>query len=445
MVLHSFRALSRIPVRLKDHIPKIHQKCTCQFKFIRSYTQNATTAVKSTLYTPPQSSEYGKDSDMAIWKLLDTSQHYSLKSSTLLKHLLALVSDLRRNGIPLSPMVYETLLDAYSKSGNGFKVMSLIREMDDNGIVPSTIFLHKALKLASHSGDAVLQARLLDKMEQYGMDRTIETYIMVMNCILENEEFERALDVLDEMKALNLEPTISIYISVLKLALLYDESTIAFDMLQQAERIDDINNHKWYMSALRCAVLNDDYESIKNNWNRLINDRKLQPDDGLCKSALIVASRFSDPQLAYDVLFSVGEFGYPYMDHHFTCLLESFASTSDFKNTFRVFTIMRNAGIAPTKSTATPVAQQLGKDSNAVIQARQALLDLRKENDNNGVVNVAAFNMIIHAFAYNGQFDESMATFDMAEHLGVVPDGNTLDALLDACIHQRNASHGKIY
>jgi pentatricopeptide repeat protein len=101
---------------------------------------------------------------------------------------------------------------------------------------------------------------------------------------------------------------------------------------------------------------------------------------------------------------------------------------------------MRKAGITPTKTTATPVAQWLGNDTSAILQARQALTALHQHHE---PADLVAFNMLIHAFAYNDEFDEALATFAMADELGITPDEDTLDALLDACIHQRNTKHGE--
>ncbi|KAI8342342.1 hypothetical protein BC941DRAFT_138672 [Chlamydoabsidia padenii] len=277
-------------------------------------------------------------------------------------------------------------------------------------------------------------------MRIYGYERTPKTYNMIMNCISNNLEIERAFDTLDEMEALGITPQGSTYLYVAKLCLRMNEPVMVFDMLAKLESVGETTDPMWYMEALRCAVLCDDYTSVKNNWKRLILEQKQQPDDGLCKHALLVAARNHDPQLAYDIFSTVGQLGYPYTDHHFACLIDTFASTADYKNTFRIFTTMRKAGITPTKSTAAPVAQQLGTDTNAIICARQALEELAQEKDG---VDPAAFNLIIHTFAYNGEFDQAMRTFDMAQQLGVTPDEDTLDALLDACIHQRSATRGE--
>ncbi|KAI8081388.1 uncharacterized protein BX664DRAFT_268831 [Halteromyces radiatus] len=378
-------------------------------------------------------------------RLLETGSQYSLKRPTLLKHMRNMVNELYQDGIPVSPSVYEKLLDIYSTKQARQMVMPLILEMEANGVPLTAEFFHKALQAASDNVDTILQARILERMEIHGVKRTAQTYKLLILTMKENLEFERALDTLEEMKQLDIKPTPVIFMTMIDFALLFNEASIAFDLLEQMEKVETITKKHLYLSALRCAVLTDNYEMVKRYWKTLTKDKNLLPDDGLCKHALLVAARFSDPQLAYDVLYTTGDLGYPYTDHHFTCLLESFASTSDMKNTFRVLTAMRQAGITPSKSTLTPVALRLGKDVNAIIQARQMLVELRKENDNKGLVDVAAFNMIIHTFAYNGQFEESLATFDLAQDLGVTPNVDTLDALLDACIHQRSASHGKAF
>lgn len=161
----------------------------------------------------------------------------------------------------------------------------------------------------------------------------------------------------------------------------------------------------------------------------------MKPDLGLCNYAMVVAARLEDPHLAYDILHTIQDLGYPYSEHHFCCLLEAFASTLDMKNTFLVFNTMRKAGIAPSIATSSSVAQKLGNDMNAIHRAKEALRSI--EN-----VDIVAFNLVIHAYAYNGNFEESMSTFAMAKELNVIPNIDTLNSLLDACIHAREPDNG---
>lgn len=162
----------------------------------------------------------------------------------------------------------------------------------------------------------------------------------------------------------------------------------------------------------------------------------MKPDEGLLLYVLNVAGKHNDPKLATDAIRIVGESGFPYKESHFMPLIEAFASTGDMKNTFKVFTAMRNVGVIPNKKTALPVVHKLGSDKNAIRQAR-AELDSAEE------VDVSAFNLVIHALAHNKEYDEAISLFRDAERLGVKPNSETLDAALDVCIYRQDADLGK--
>lgn len=168
----------------------------------------------------------------------------------------------------------------------------------------------------------------------------------------------------------------------------------------------------------------------------MVNECNIKPDEGLLLYILNIAGKHSDPKLATEAIKIVGESGYPYREAHFMPLIEAFVSTGDYKNTFQVFSAMRNVGVIPNKKTALPVAYKLGKDKNAIIQAKEALESCKN-------VDVAAFNLVIHSLAYNKENEEAIRLFRNADQLGVTPNSETLDAALDACIHSKDAELGK--
>lgn len=144
--------------------------------------------------------------------------------------------------------------------------------------------------------------------------------------------------------------------------------------------------------------------------------------------------------MAADVIRLLGEEGYTFRECHFSPLIEAFASTGDIASTFKVFTAMRRLGIVPTKKAALPIARKLGADVNAIRKARSVLEDMAKTEGQE--VDISAFNLIIHSFAFNRQFDEAFSIYARAKEFGVKPDTETLDATLDACIHCRDAELG---
>jgi tetratricopeptide (TPR) repeat protein len=177
-----------------------------------------------------------------------------------------------------------------------------------------------------------------------------------------------------------------------------------------------------------------------SNWRKAVIDCQYIPDEGLCLYILHLAGKHNDPKLAGDVIRTIGELGYTYRECHFAPLIDAFASTGDIANTFKVFSSMRKIGIIPDKKSALPVAYKIGRDINAIHKAKDALQDI---SDRGELVDVTAFNLVIHAFAFNKKYDEAISQYGQAKRLGVTPNSETLDATLDACIHCKDAELGK--
>ncbi|KAI8072838.1 hypothetical protein BC940DRAFT_291747 [Gongronella butleri] len=337
--------------------------------------------------------------------------------------------------------MYDQLLSVYIANNQRSRIRPMLDDMDAYKIVAPMEFYHRALKLAAQSADTTLQARILDTMAKHGMEATSDTYEMRIRCAVENDAFEHALDLLEDMETKGLAPTASSVFLVLPMAIKYRQPQTAHDLWLKAREAAPTspNLAKHAMAILRLAAMDDQVQLLQFYWPVVVQENKMMVDDGVGKMAILVAGRAGDAQLAYTILATLAEHGLPLVEHHFACLLDAFASTLDLHNTLRVFEAMRKAGVAVTKTTTTAVARRLGNDINAVRLARQALDDIYTQS---GAVDIVAFNMVIHAFAYHGDFDNAMKTFDMRHALNLTPDVDTLDALLDACIHARNPDAG---
>ena len=173
-------------------------------------------------------------------------------------------------------------------------------------------------------------------------------------------------------------------------------------------------------------------------WKIAVLDKGIKPDEGLCHYILHVAADHGDSALGSDVIRVIGKLGFPYKASHFAPLVEAFAMTGNWKSTLQVLHLMRKAGVIPTQETTRSIASKLGHDVDAVRIARTALDELKKEN----AVDILAFNVIIHAFAYNNQYADAMETFSKAAEMQVTINIETIHAVLDACIHAKEANVG---
>ncbi|ORX59482.1 hypothetical protein DM01DRAFT_300244 [Hesseltinella vesiculosa] len=337
--------------------------------------------------------------------------------------------------------IYDRLLDVHGSQKDPSVMLTLFDLMAQHNVDPPLDFYHRALHFSGRNANCVVQAQLLDLMDQRQLPYTITTYEYMIRCAAKNIELERALDILDRMVQQDMVPTESSIFVALLLAIDLREPREADRLWQLAHRFHPTSpsmaTHA--LSVLRLAAYLDQYELVRTYWRLVVTENNRVVDDGLGNLAIMTAARAKDAQLSYDIMLHLAENGFRLTEHHFSCLLDAFASTLDMNHTFRVFEAMRTARIPVTKATGVSVARRLGSDVNAIHLARQALQDIYTQF---GCVDIMAFNIVIHAFAHHGDLDEALRTYDMAADLAIVPDIDTLEALLDACVHSRNADKG---
>ncbi|CEP15763.1 hypothetical protein [Parasitella parasitica] len=382
-----------------------------------------------------------KEINMKMFRVLDDSAARHHGTVKTVAKVLQLANHLRVNGVKLNSESYEHILSAYSKRNDSSKAYSLLKQMEGEGVKPSREYCQKALQLAAKAGDSTVQAKVLNTMEQYGYYKTIKTYHYMLLCMRQNLELERALETLEQMKEKNMVPGLLSYLSVIDMALHLHEPAVASELLEQAEKLDSFREEDktLYMRLLRCAAVEGHYALVVSYWKKAVTDCQCSPDEGLCLYILDIAGKHKDPVLAGDVIRTIGDLGFNFRECHFAPLIDAFASTGDIASTFNVFSSMRKAGITPNKKLALPVAYKIGRDVNAIYKAQETLEDMSSRGE---PVDVAVFNLVIHAFAFNRKCDEAISLYGQAKRLGVTPNSETLDATLDACIHCKDTELG---
>ena len=297
------------------------------------------------------------------------------------------------------------------------------------------------IKYLGQRGLVTEQADLLDQIQKLGMERTSQTYVYMLMGMEHNRELERALDTIYQMRHDGIQPSQPALITVVKLAVLFGNVDVAHELLVEAEKANQPMPKLPFicLHVLRGAALEGNYEVVKARW-RVVMEKRLEPEDGLCRLALGVAARAGDAELASDIIKVVGDLGYTYHESHFVALMEAYVSALDIGSTFQVLSLMRRAGIVPGRRMAAPIVRMLGSDTNAVNEASEALKQLAAQSL---PVDVAALNAVIHSFAYNGENEKAIHLYESAAELRVVPDIETIEAVLDACIHSKRAEYGR--
>ncbi|KAI8080785.1 uncharacterized protein B0P05DRAFT_539621, partial [Gilbertella persicaria] len=276
---------------------------------------------------------------------------------------------------------------------------------------------------------------MLHYMEQSNYPKTTKTYYCMFLCMRETLELEHALDTIDIMKRDNIKMNLHSYATVIDMAVHLNEVEIAHQLLKEAEKLNEFGQQAGilYTSVLQLAAFNGHYTIVKDIWKKA---SKYKTDEGNLLYILDLAGKHGDTKIATEVIRIIGERGYTYRECHFAPLIDTFAATGDITNTFQLFHVMRKVGITPNKKTALPLAYRLGQDKNAIFKAKHIL-------EKQSPVDVTAFNLVIHALAYNKEIDAALSLYQKSKELQVTPNSETLDAVLDACIHCKDAGLGK--
>ncbi|KAI9496660.1 hypothetical protein BDB00DRAFT_757936 [Zychaea mexicana] len=371
---------------------------------------------------------------------LDMSSIRTLSGRSTVEAITGLAQQLDKANVVYNAITYEYLLSAYAKADNPDQIMPLLARMYQTGVRPSLRFFHGALNLSARFAEARLQARILEEMKGAGYDiKTIAVYSYMIRCMRNNGEIERALDTVEAMRKENISLTLFICQQLMDMSIELNHPDIAYELLKEGVMLNFFteHHHHIYMDLLRCAALNGSHVIVKDLW-QVVLDRNIVPDEGLCHYILHVAAEHGDSRLGSDVIRILGKAGFPYKESHFAPLVEAFAASGDWKSTLQVLDLMRKAGLTPTQETTRSIAFRLGKDTDAVRLARNALDDLQKEN----AIDILAFNLVIHAFAYNNQYEDAMETFRKASDMQVKIDIETIHSVLDACIHAEEVAAG---
>ncbi|KAI8365593.1 hypothetical protein BD560DRAFT_401995 [Blakeslea trispora] len=374
-----------------------------------------------------------KDINQKMFVVINQAAAADLGSQITLKRVLQLAQELRQNNVKFNHETYEHILSAYSKAGQPSKIKMLQKQMDSHHIKPTRDFYHKALMLAARSGDSVLQSDILHHMEQTGYPKTTKIYSLLILCMRESLELEHALDTIDLMKREKVPISLSIYATLFDMAITLRHPKIAYQILNEAQQLKQFDTQKnefSYSELLRLATLCDEIDIVRDMW-----DKATKPDEGLLLYILNLASKYGDTKLASHVIRVIGEQGYTYRECHFAPLIETFTATGDISNAFQLFEAMRKVGVIPNKETAMPLAHRLGHDKNAIAKAKEALLASHP-------IDVVALNLVIHALAYNKENEEALMLYEQSKQLQVTPNSETLDAVLDACIHTKDIERG---
>lgn len=175
------------------------------------------------------------------------------------------------------------------------------------------------------------------------------------------------------------------------------------------------------------------------SWDRAVKKLNFTPDEGCCISVLHTAGRHGLSSIAPDVIRVLNGMNVEWSERHFAPVIEAFCRDGDVKEAFGVLELMRTKDISPSLETAHPIFELISSSPDAVDEAYGILEDMHNENR---VVDVAAFNVVIQACVALIDLQRALGTYQAAKDLNVKPNVETYNLLLTACIEVRHRKLG---
>lgn len=265
-----------------------------------------------------------------------------------------------------------------------------------------------------------LALETFNEMKQRGLTPTLSSYtLLIQNC--PTEQSKKAFELLKEVEESGMpiasEP--SLYFHMMRLA----TSTYEVNIYRVKKNIQ--NNNLFFFGKL---------DVTNYCWKKAVNELSLRPDEGTCIGVLNVAARKGDTSLATDVIRQLSKNGYPYKEHYFTPLMEAFVVKDDLKSAFNVLDIMRISGVPPTMKSVYNLRKRLSTSTAMIDKAYFTLEEMKKEKK---PIDIVAFNVVVAACADAGDVVRTIGTYREAAKLGITPDVDTYNAILDVCINGR--------
>lgn len=175
------------------------------------------------------------------------------------------------------------------------------------------------------------------------------------------------------------------------------------------------------------------YEGAKFVWDRRVETSDIVLSDGMLVSAINLAARFADPELATSAIRILSERRSALAAFHYEALITAYAGAHDFKTAFRILNIMGKANIEVGPSTTRPLYLTLCKDDTVPCEAWDALDQLFEDGQ---VVPVAAANVTIEASIAIGKLEEAIEMYKkLHEICASGPNTETFNVLLQGASH----------
>lgn len=226
----------------------------------------------------------------------------------LKKEALIIQLEMEKKGIASNAIIYNTIMNAYSKSNQIQEAEGLFAEMKSKGIPPTTASYNILIDAYSRRMQPEVIEKLMIEMEETGLQPDVKSFTCLISAYGRQKASDLAANAFLKMKKFGIKPTSHSYTALIHAYSItgwHEKADIAFQNMLREGVKPSIETYTALLDAFRRA---GDAESLTRIWKTMINE-KIEGTrvtfnilvDGFAKNGMYSEAR--------DVIFEFGKIG----------------------------------------------------------------------------------------------------------------------------------------
>ncbi|THU95367.1 hypothetical protein K435DRAFT_779042 [Dendrothele bispora CBS 962.96] len=337
---------------------------------------------------------------------------------------------MKAEGIAPNLDTYNNLLRCLAYHHRAIDAWAILEDMILVGVQPDVHTFNYLIE-AHQARTSVYLWPIVRKMESMSVKPNATTYRLIIHYFTSANNFECALRYLQKMKSEGIEPDFRTVQDIIQLAAQQGQPRLALDLATSYEKesVRRLEPEVWIsclLSAANCLWK----DGVVQCWDYVVQELRINPDEGLCVQVLNTAARHGLPDLATDALRALKAAGIQWQEHHLAPLIESFVNAGQLKEALITLEIMHNADIPPLPTTLAPIFNFIKKDVDSLDAAWAVIDELHQERP----IDVVVLNLLLEAAVALGDLQRTIGAYKSFSDYKVKANRETFYSLLRGCV-----------
>ncbi|XP_023750370.1 pentatricopeptide repeat-containing protein At5g50280, chloroplastic [Lactuca sativa] len=226
----------------------------------------------------------------------------------LKKEALIIQLEMEKKGIASNAIIYNTIMNAYSKSNQIQEAEGLFAEMKSKGIQPTTASYNILIDAYSRRMQPEVIEKLMIEMEQTGLHPDVKSFTCLISAYGRQKSSDLAANAFLKMKKFGIKPTSHSYTALIHAYSItgwHEKADLTFQNMLREGVKPSIETYTALLDAFRRV---GDAESLTRIWKNMIRDRI----EGTRVTFNILVDGFAKKGMyseARDVIFEFGKIG----------------------------------------------------------------------------------------------------------------------------------------